>query len=275
MAQRRMFSKRVTDTDLFLDMPLSSQCLYFHLNMEADDDGFIGNVKTIRRKIGASEDDLKLLMAKQFLIPFESGVVVIKDWKIHNYIRSDRYSETTYKDEKMMLQMNNRGQYEIGEPTQNENVIPYVIPKVDGCPPQVRLGKDRLGKGRKDIKSGDAEPSIPFSEIINYLNTKTDRAFKSVESNKKHIKARWNEGYRLDDFKRVIDNKCVDWLTDEKMNKYLQPSTLFGAKFDQYLNQPQVKQWNPSEKTEEEKLLDELSRKRLEGVEIGDDDDFF
>src|SRR5699024_9677123 len=90
MAQRRMFSKKITETDLFLDMPMSAQCLYFHLNMSADDDGFIGNAKTIRRMIGASEDDLKLLFAKEFLIPFESGVVVVKDWKIHNYIRSDR-----------------------------------------------------------------------------------------------------------------------------------------------------------------------------------------
>ena len=88
MAQRRMFSKKVTDTDVFLDMPLSTQALYFHLNMHADDDGFVGNINTIKRMIGASKDDEKLLIAKQFLIPFEaSGVVVIKDWRLHNYIR--------------------------------------------------------------------------------------------------------------------------------------------------------------------------------------------
>lgn len=263
MAQRRMFSKRITDTDIFTDMPLSSQCLYFHLNMNADDDGFVDKVKRVKTMIGASDDDLKLLLSKGFLIPFETGIVVIKDWKIHNYIQKDRYQPTIYQEEKQMLIESESGAYA-------ECIQDVYIPDT-----QVRLGKDRLGKVRKDISSGDAEPSIPFSEIINYLNAKTDRAFKSVESNKKHIKARWNEGYRLDDFTKVIDNKCIDWLTDEKMNKYLQPSTLFGAKFDQYLNQPQVKQWNPSEKTEEEKLLDELSRKRLEGVEIGSDDDYF
>lgn len=237
MAQRRMFSKKITETDLFLDMPMSTQCLYFHLNMNADDDGFIGNVKTAKRMIGASDDDLKLLMAKEFVIPFESGVVVIKDWKIHNYIRSDRYAETVYLEEKKQLSVSDNGRYVFGAQNVIPNVTPSDIPKVDGWDTQVRLGKDRLGKGNKEILSGDAEPSIPFSEIISYLNEKTERSFKPVESHKKNIRARWNEGYRTDDFKKVIDNKCADWLQDDKMNKYLQPSTLFGTKFDQYLNQ--------------------------------------
>lgn len=172
MAQRRMFNKKITETDLFLDMPMSAQCLYFHLNMSADDDGFIGNVKTVKRMIGASDDDLKLLMAKEFIIPFESGVVVIKDWKIHNYIRSDRYAETVYLDEKKQLSVSDNGRYALGTP----NVIPNVIPTVDGWDTQVRLGKDRLGKGKKEILSGDAEPPIPFSEIISYLNEKTERS---------------------------------------------------------------------------------------------------
>lgn len=138
MAQRRMFSKKITDTDLFLDMPMSAQCLYFHLNMAADDDGFIGNAKTIRRMVGASEDDFKLLMAKEFIIPFESGVVVIKDWKVHNYIRSDRYNETVYKEEKEQLTQNENGQYELG--------MTFGIPDGNQMDTQVRLGKVRLGK---------------------------------------------------------------------------------------------------------------------------------
>ena len=237
MAQRRMFSKKITETDLFLDMPMSTQCLYFHLNMNADDDGFIGNVKTAKRMIGASDDDLKLLMAKEFVIPFESGVVVIKDWKIHNYIRSDRYAETVYLEEKKKLSVSDNGRYVFGIQNVIPSVIPDDVPKVDEWDTQVRLGKDRLGKDKKEILSGDAEPSIPFSEIISYLNEKTERSFKPVESHRKNIRARWNEGYRTDDFKKVIDNKCTDWMEDEKMSKYLQPSTLFGTKFDQYLNQ--------------------------------------
>lgn len=90
MAERRMFAKTIVDSDSFLDMPMSSQCLYFHLSMRADDEGFINNPKKIQRMIGASEDDLKLLIAKSFLISFDTGVVVVKHWKIHNYIQSDR-----------------------------------------------------------------------------------------------------------------------------------------------------------------------------------------
>lgn len=100
MAERRMFSKVVIDSDTFLDMPLSAQALYFHLSMRADDDGFVNNPKRIQAYVGASTDDLKILLAKHFLIPFESGVVVIKHWKVHNYIQKDRYKETYYQKEK-------------------------------------------------------------------------------------------------------------------------------------------------------------------------------
>ena len=146
MAQRRMFSKKITETDLFLDMPMSAQCLYFHLNMSADDDGFIGNAKTIRRMIGASEDDLKLLLAKEFLIPFDNGVVVIKDWKIHNYIQKDRYNETIYKDEKASLVENENKQYQ-----RLSHMDTQCIQNVSNSDTQVRLGKDRLGKDIKEI----------------------------------------------------------------------------------------------------------------------------
>lgn len=103
MAQKRMFTMKIVDSDAFLDMPLSSQCLYFHLNMRADDDGFVGNTKRIMRMIGASEDDLKILLAKRFLIMFEDNVVVIKHWWLHNTLVKDRYHETTYTDEKAQL----------------------------------------------------------------------------------------------------------------------------------------------------------------------------
>lgn len=115
MAERRMFAKTIIDSDAFLDMPLSTQSLYFHLSMRADDEGFINNPKKIQRMIGATEDDLKLLALKNFVIPFESGVVVIKHWKIHNYIRGDRLVETQYKDEKALLTVKENGAYTIAE----------------------------------------------------------------------------------------------------------------------------------------------------------------
>ena len=145
MAERRMFAKTIIDSDAFLDMPMSTQALYFHLSMRADDDGFINNPKRIQRMIGASDDDLKLLIAKAFIIVFESGVVVIKHWKIHNYIRNDRYKPTTYEEEKAMLIEKENKAYSLG------------IPNGYQMDTQVRLGKDRLGKDRLGKDSIDTK----------------------------------------------------------------------------------------------------------------------
>ena len=111
MANRRMFSLDVVNTDVFLDMPASSQNLYFHLGMRADDDGFVSSPKKITRLVNCGEDDLKVLMSKGFIIPFDSGVVVIRHWKQNNYIQSDRYKKTIYQNELKTLCTNN-GVYE-------------------------------------------------------------------------------------------------------------------------------------------------------------------
>lgn len=113
MAERRMFAKTIIDSDAFIDMPLSTQALYFHLSMRADDDGFINNTKKIQRMIGASDDDLKMLAAKRFIIPFETGIVVIKHWKIHNYIRGDRKKDTVYPEEMALLVEKENGSYSL------------------------------------------------------------------------------------------------------------------------------------------------------------------
>lgn len=149
MAQRRMFSKKVTDTDVFLDMPLSAQALYFHLNMHADDDGFIGNINTIKRMVGASQDDEKLLIAKQLLIPFEnSGVVVIRDWRIHNYIRKDTYNKTMYTTELDRLGIDENGKYNVNDTSTGRPRI------VDDTLTQVREGKVSLGKSKDRLEVG-------------------------------------------------------------------------------------------------------------------------
>ena len=111
MAGRRMFTDKVVESDAFTDMPLSAQALYFHFNMEADDDGFVNNPKRICRSLGASEDDLKILIGKRFLLSFESGIIAIKHWRMHNLLRKDRYTETLYKDEKNMLILKENGAY--------------------------------------------------------------------------------------------------------------------------------------------------------------------
>ena len=138
MAERRMFAKTIIDSDAFIDMPLSTQALYFHLSMRADDDGFINNPKKIQRMVGSSEDDLKLLIVKKFIIPFESGIVVIKHWKIHNYIRTDRYKPTVYQEEKATLAEKENKAYTLGIPDDNQMET------------QDRIGKDRLDKDSID-----------------------------------------------------------------------------------------------------------------------------
>lgn len=135
MARRRMFSLDIVDTDNFLDMPSSTQALYFHLGMRADDDGFISSPKRITKTVNCSEDDLKLLIAKRYLIPFESGVVVISDWKINNWIRSDRKQSTRYKYEKSLLDINNYAYVLTTEKQPSVNQVstkcqPNVIPRL-------------------------------------------------------------------------------------------------------------------------------------------------
>jgi Asp-tRNA(Asn)/Glu-tRNA(Gln) amidotransferase C subunit len=158
MAERRMFAKTIIDSDAFLDMPATSQLLYFHLSMRADDDGFINKPKTIMRICGCKDDDMKLLIAKKFIIPFETGIVVIKHWKIHNYIRNDRYKETKYKEEKATLTFDENNAYTIG------------IPSGYQMDTQVRLGKDRieLGKDRIEELPDSDEPEPPTKKPVKH-----------------------------------------------------------------------------------------------------------
>ena len=135
--------------------------------------------------------------------------------------------------------------------------------------------KEGKNKEVKDIVEQEPDP-IPYREIIDYLNQKAGKSFKhSAAGNKRVIKARWNEGYKLDQFKRVVDNKCQDWLNDEKMSQYLQPSTLFGNKFDQYLNQRKGNSNGAPQKSEEALMMDELSRRRMADMPKVDPSEFF
>lgn len=127
MANRRMFSMDIVDSDAFLEMPLSTQALYFQLGMRADDEGFLNNAKKIQRMIGASEDDLKLLVAKRFVLAFESGIYVIKHWKMNNYLRSDRFKPTQYEEEKAMLSVKTNGAYTLGIPNGNQRYTQHSI----------------------------------------------------------------------------------------------------------------------------------------------------
>ncbi|MEE0266285.1 MAG: hypothetical protein UD936_11740 [Acutalibacteraceae bacterium] len=175
MAERRMFAKTIIDSDAFLEMPLSSQALYFHLSMRADDDGFINNPKKIQRMINASEDDLKLLIAKDYIIPFETGIIVIKHWKIHNYIRSDRYKPSIFK-EKELVKVDSQSIYQPID-SMDTNGIPTDNQTVYQMDTQDRLGKESIVKDSivKDnillSVSTDTKQKINYENIMNLFNS--------------------------------------------------------------------------------------------------------
>lgn len=155
MAQRRMFSMQIVDTDAFMDMPLSAQALYFHLGLRADDDGFVSNARRIQRLIGAADDDLRLLALKRFILSFESGIVVIKHWRMLNTIRGDRYKATLYQEEKATLYLKPDGAYTDHPGDGARPMLPPDTsmattwqPNGNQMATQVRLGKDRLSKDK-------------------------------------------------------------------------------------------------------------------------------
>ncbi|MGN0600150.1 MAG: replisome organizer [Oscillospiraceae bacterium] len=165
MAEKRMFAKSIIDSDMFLDMPLSTQALYFHLSMRADDDGFINNPKKIQRMICAADEDLRMLISKQYVIPFESGIVVIKHWKIHNYIQGDRYKATIHKQELEQLDVDENKAYTL------------CIQNVSNMDTQISIDKIRLDKVSIDKGRGEGEttaampPKKPFGEFSHVLLT--------------------------------------------------------------------------------------------------------
>lgn len=203
-----MFAKTIIDSDAFLDMPLSSQALYFHLSMRADDDGFLNNPMKVMRMIGSNKNDYDLLIAKKFIITFDTGVIVIKHWKIHNYIRKDRYNETVYQEEKGMLIEKENGSYSLPE----SDGIPLVNHTDTQMDTQVRLGKDRLELGKDSIGESipDGKPS--------------PRAPKHKYGEYKHVLLKDSELEKLNgDFGELETQeaiKCLDEYIEMKGKKY-------------------------------------------------------
>ena len=219
MAERRMFAKTIIDSDMFIDMPISARLLYYDLAMRADDDGFVNSPKKIMRFVGASMDDMNVLIAKQFIIPFESGVVVIKHWKIHNYIQKDRYKATSYQAEKESLTLKN-GTYYTDDLPDVSNLDTECIQDVYSLDTQDRLGKDRLGKVRlelgkdrvrdrdrdmQELESAHAPENLPLEIAENKNNKNNENDFNNSD-NKKPTRHKYGT------YKNVL-------LTDEDMEK--------------------------------------------------------
>lgn len=262
MAEKRMFTQKIIDSDAFLDMPLSTQALYFHLNMRADDDGFVNNPKRIQRTIGASEDDLKLLIMKRFIIGFDCGVIVIKHWRMHNTLRKDRYNPTQYQDELATLEVKENNAYTeryIDAPVVAELPVATTWqPDGNQMEPQYREDKNSIDKISRDKGSDDSSESVSCQHIVDLYNS-ICKSFPSVrslsEARKKAIKARLKT-YSFEDFKTVFENAedssflkgsndrnwsaSFDWLiADKNMAKVLEGNYADRGKY----NKKEVPGW--------------------------------
>lgn len=249
MAQKRMFNMKIVDSDVFLDMPLSAQCLYFHLNMRADDDGFIGNPRKIQRIIGSNEDDLKLLILKRFILTFNDGVIVIKHWRIHNCISQNRYCETVYKDEKsqLLLKQNSAYSFSNGTPINDLKAIEQSKRQADKTRRSIDVQKTDAGLDldidkdlNKDINnncsSENDEPvskksqvELNFDKLWNLYPLKRGRG-KVSDANKRRL---LDIGF--DELNRAINRYKAD-LAKENWRKPQNGSTFFNSGYIDYLD---------------------------------------
>ena len=180
MAERRMFTKKVTDDDHFMELSASAQALYLHLNMSADDDGFCNQISVAMFKAHASVQDLEALLEKRYIYQFENGVIVIKHWRMANALRKDRYTPTAFQEELAKLQLKDNGSY---------TWLPDGCQTVAACLPQDRLGKDRIGKdriGNNTLSEPEHEYSESFEKFWEAYPKKVgkkeaSRAFKKVK----------------------------------------------------------------------------------------------
>lgn len=204
MANRRMFSLDVVDTDIFLDLPISSQALYFQLGMRADDDGFISSPKKIAAMIGANQDDLKLLIAKGFVIALDDGIVVIRHWKQNNYIQRDRYRKTVYQQQMAALAINN-GVYEVDTKCIQTVSKPY---------PQDRLGKDSIGK------------SVIYSQHFEGFWGVYPRKSEKAKAYKAFC-ARLKDGFSEDELLKAAEKYAIECQKDRREQKYVKLAATF------------------------------------------------
>lgn len=215
MKGKRTFDIKLVSSDAFLNMPISAQCLFFHLCIRADDEGFVDRVKSIIKQCGATDEDIEVLKKKRYILTFpESNVIVIKHWKLHNIIDADEFEPTVYAEEKSKLYEKENGAYTF-----------------DSRKAEKLSDKLSIGERKTQLDT--------VKEVISYLNEKCGTKYRySTLANQRGIVARLNEGnYTVEDFKSVIDKKVADWGENPRMCGYLRPETLFGNKFESYLNQ--------------------------------------
>lgn len=225
MAERRMFAKTIIDSDAFLDMPLSTQALYFHLSMRADDDGFINNPKKISKMLGSSDDELKVLLAKRFILYFDSGVIVIKHWRIHNYIQKDRYKETVYTEEKALLSHKENNGYtldtecvqigdtgkvriELGKDSQEIEIVDRYTNEADFSISK-ETSYDRLSAEYKKALKVFIEQmglSLPYQDFVDALQAKGYKYKNFVIAYRNWCKKDYNKGKRTTQYDHMVQD---------------------------------------------------------------------
>ena len=246
MAERRMFAKSIVLSDAFLDMPLSARCLYFTLGMLADDDGFVGSPKAIMRQCGASQDDMLVLLQKRFILAFESGVIVIKHWRMNNYLQNDRHKTTTYIEELETLKIDSKGAYTekkeamYTECIQNvytgknsigkdsiDNVPPYIPPK--GNEPKKPTATELRKTFNRLVEESDLSDALKI-KMLEWLDYKTQikNQYKSPDGFSKLITQVAKKALEFTDAEviRVMDETMAagykgfvwDWLEKKKQS---------------------------------------------------------
>lgn len=261
-----MFSKQIVDSDAFLEMPLSTQALYFHLSMRADDDGFLNNAKKVMKIIGANQNDYDLLVAKSFIIQFSDGICVIKHWRINNYLRKDRYTETIYQEEKAMLTMQPNGRYSLKDSIREMDDFPVGIPLVDRSDTQNRIDKNREEKNSiySAEKLHDEQSFDDFFESIWRLYP-IKKGKGQVSTSRK--KALQKIGY--DQIGRCVDRFLKDMSDSGRDRKYwMHGSTFFNSGYVDYLDENWGQESEDLEKPREPcdrfSCLESSFRKQLE-----------
>lgn len=215
MAERRMISKKITDTDAFLEMPLSSQALYFHLIQVADDEGFVANPNTVVRKIGANRNDYDLLIAKRFVIVFDTGICVIKHWRIHNYIQSDRFTPTVYVEERQQLEIKENKSYTEKQCIQNVYNLDtqYSIDKIS----LDEISLDNNAQARARTTNDFTEMVLDFFPCITVSDTVLTDSILAWLNYKKDKKQTYKESgvkILLNRLKKEIDEHGEQYVID-------------------------------------------------------------
>lgn len=266
MAEKRMFSKQIVDSDAFLEMPLSTQALYFHLSMRADDDGFLNNAKKVMKIIGANQNDYDLLVAKSFVIQFPDGICVIKHWRINNYLRKDRYTETIYQEEKACLAVQPNGRYSLRNAAESDDDLPLGIPVCNRLDTQNRIEENREEKNSiySAEKLHDEQSLDDFFESIWKLYP-IKKGKGQVSTSRK--KALQKIGY--DQIGRCVDRFLKDMSDSGRDRKYwMHGSTFFNSGYVDYLDENWGQESEDLEKPREPcdrfSCLESSFRKQLE-----------